>query len=246
VIANRTTVVLLGVCLGLCRAAASASPASGCRPAAGHLRVGAQVRGLELDAYEYDNREIVDNNGLDQENLLLEYGVTDYLFVAFRFGTIGWDPAADGGRRFGEGTGWGIGIGGAVPLYAPTHSDVSIAAAWDFHYDQAVPDDMHRTAGDVFEGEVEWWQTSGAAHCTWRNLCGFAGARYTQVDLTYTHDSRAGTRRGGFEEDEPLGFFVGGGATFFDAFVLRGEYQFAGVEAYALTFAVNLPLGGYR
>ena len=243
---RKTTALCLSLCLATCHLAGAAAPISACRPAAGHLRIGAQVRGLELDAYEYDNREIAENTALEQENLILEYGLTDSLFVALRFGTISWDPDADDGRNFDEGTGWGFGVGGAVPVYAPADSDFSVAIGWDFFYDHAEPDPLNRANGDVIYGDVEWWQTSLAGHCTWRNLCGYLGTRYTQVDLTYTHDSRAGIRRGGFQEDEPVNFFAGAGATFFDAIVLRGEWQFTDIEVYEVSLYYNLPLGGRR
>ncbi len=210
-------------------------------PVQGALRVGGQSRSTTLDVYEYDNQELLKDHVLDENVFSLEYGLTDAVFISARVGSMSWDQGLRG--EFEAGSAWGIGLGAELPVYDFPDSDFSISAGLDFFYDHASPDPIEPAVGDPFEAEVEWWETSGSAICSWRDMVfGFSGLRYTQVDLTYTHDSNRGTRRGGFQEDSPLSFFVGAGV-FWKNFVAQAQWQLFGNEGYEFGVYYNLELG---
>ncbi|MBT3192226.1 MAG: hypothetical protein HN341_06695 [Verrucomicrobia bacterium] len=227
-----------------CVSVAAESVALAHHPSSGDLRLGLQRRALELDMYEYDNQEMSNGGSLDQEAFVLEYGLADYLYLSLRLGRMSWDTTPGAGGRFDAGDAWGLGVGSVIPVDAWTCGDFSFDLGWSFYYDHATPDDRNKASSLPDSAEIEWWQTSGAAYSKWRNVCGYLGGRYTQVDLTYTHPAgTGGTRRGGFQEDKPFNLFVGAGATFFDALVLRAEWQFTDIEAYELSIYYSLPLG---
>jgi hypothetical protein len=137
-------------------------------PAAGMLRVGGQLRSTTLDVYEYDNQDLLKDHVLDESVFSLEYGLTDAVFISARVGSMSWDQGRRG--EFEAGSAWGIGLGAELPVYDFPDSEFSVSAGLDFFYDHASPDPIQPPVGDLFEGEIEWWETSGSAICSWQDI----------------------------------------------------------------------------
>jgi hypothetical protein len=217
-------------------------------PLRGHVRVGGFLRPSTLDTDEYDNSQRIQDSELDYEALQIQYGLTDALYVALRRGMVSWVPDPDSPEHFDDGTAWGAGIGGAVPVYRADGDGVDCDIGWDFQYDRGRPDSITRRDGSVFDAEAEWWRTGIALYGGYQIFHGFAGLRFSQVDLTYTHDSARGRRRGGFQESEPWGGVIGGGVSWPNGFVLQGEVALGNISGYQLTlmYDFGLPEAWFR
>jgi len=222
--------------------AVAAPPNVGQVPQRGHVRVGGFLRPMTLDTHEYDNRERMQDSELDYKALQIQYGVTDALYVAVRRGAVSWRPNPDSPEQFDDGAAWGAGIGGAVPVYRAAADELALDIGWDFHYDRGQPDDIVRPGGS-FEADVEWWRAGVALYGGYGMFHGFAGLRYSQVDLTYTHGSARGRRRGGFQEADPWGGVIGGGVFWPNGFVLQAEIALGNTSGYevALMYDFGLP-----
>jgi len=240
----------LGVWLSVMTLAAAEASSSnvGWSPQQGHLRLGGFLHPVALDVDEYDNRIRVKDSDLDYEGLEIQYGLTEALHMSIRYGLVSWRPDSEAPERFDNGIAWGIGLGGTVPVRRADHAGIDCDLGWAIAYDRGQPDAVTRLDGAVFDAELEWWHADLLLAGGYDQFYGFAGLRYTQMDLTYTHDSSRGRRRGGFQEADPWGGVVGGGIVWQNGVVLQGEVPLGNIDGYKLALMVDigLPEGWFK
>ena len=237
---NRAVALILPLAF-LCGAArAIESGIGGTLPQAHHVSVRAVTGSSDLEIYEYDNRG-EGTSAVSERFIELGYGLTDNLAVMARYGSMEWDPEARSGGIYPHGPSWGVGAHLSLPLWF--NDQVDLSAEWAISYTYGDPGDRRRGSGDIFAGEVEWWQSCLAGVCQWRCVQGYAGVRYSQVDLVYTHDSNEGIRRGGYEEESPINFFGGARVTLHEHVSAFIELQRGSVEGtfYGIAFSIPLP-----
>ncbi len=209
------------------------------RPSAGDVAIRAYQGDSEIEIYEYDNRGAGDSE-LSERFVELGYGITDYFTIMGRIGEMEWDPLSSNGGIYEYGSAWGLGANLGIPVWA--NDQVSTFVEWGASYNKGDPGSRRRRGGDIFEGEIEWWQTSIGGVCRWMIVDAYAGLRYSQVDLVYTHGSSEGIRRGGLEEDSPVNSFVGLRVNIWNGLAAYIEKQSGSVEGTFYGISYNLPL----
>lgn len=219
-----------------------AAPNRGQVPSRGHVRIGGLLQAATQDTFEYDNRDLIKDSEHDYHALQIQYGVTDAFYVSLRRGTASWKPNPDSVETFDDGVVWGGGIGVMVPLYQAPRDAITVDVGWDFHYDSERFDAMESRTGTRFDGEATWWQTGITFYGGYQIYHAFAGLRYSQLDLTYTHDSARGRRRGGIQEHDPWGGIIGGGVCWPNGVVLQTEVFVGNRSGYALALMYDFAL----
>jgi hypothetical protein len=234
---------------GLCAVTtAVAVPTVGQVPQKGHVRAGIFLRSTTLDVYEYDNQDVIEESDIDYNAMQLQYGVSDAFAVSLRYGMVSWRPNPRSSENFEDGTAWGLGISGAIPVYRPRTDGVAFDVGWDFQYDDVSFDSIVRWDGAPFGAEADWWRAEIGVHGAYQIYRGFVGLRYSEFDLRYTHPGERGLRRGGFQEDSPWGGVIGAGVFWPNGILLQTELMVGDVSGYefAILYDVSLPEGWLR
>ena len=215
-------------------------------PKKNQFSVSSLISQSEFDVYEYDNQESAGDSEIEERFIQLSYGLTDHLGASLRMGEMAWDPKSSNGGDYDFGPAWGIGVYSATPLPS-TNPDLTLQLGWTFSYNWGKPENRTRNSGDIFDARIKEWQTGVDLSCAWKRIIGYGGFRYSQVNLIYTHDSHNGTRRGGFEEEDPFNLFLGGKVNLIENLFFRLELDFAGVNgaAAALTYEFDNPLADF-
>ncbi len=162
------------------------------------------ARGL----FEYDDQAYGIVVDLDQQCAGISYGLTDNACVDLRVGEAkvdiyGPESPDDPGIRFGWGSFWGIGIRSKINL------DRGFLFGVGFQYNRYHPGVAYRS-GMEFESEPWEWHLSFDVNKEIKGGLGlYAGIRYSDIKIPYSHPSHFGTRKGGFEAEDNVGIFAG-------------------------------------
>ena len=178
-------------------------------PQKGRFAIGFEAKTMrERKLIEYDDRfdHKADSN---QHFVKFSYGFYDSLCVDLRLGQGEFDVYGanfDPYMSFGYGLAWGLGL--RVKTFESIENGWS--SGMGFQYYGFSPEETYREKNYFEADPSERYLSIDFAKEMDESVTLYGGVKYSEITIPFEHTGKYGIRKGGFEEKDNIGLFIGG------------------------------------